>query len=185
MSEQDSNRAVSVVLFDAAHPPAGAACDGARRFEARGQSVVAGLQSPGYLILREPPATASDPLPAGAEVRVNSTYRELTRAVKDPAVTTGTSVLVVMVDIEPDHRLELEEGYGHHLSGRLRFPGFAASRLFKSTGGEGPEYLALYELTDPGAPTSPEYLGQPPDPTNTLIRDHAQLRVRQVYVEIG
>jgi hypothetical protein len=177
---QTATPTMSVLLFDGDQPPW--APPGARRFEAIGTSVIPNLTSARYLVLQEPAGHA--PAPAEAEVRVSDSFQELTSAVKDSGPSVGSSVLVVMLDIDPDHRDELEHGYGHHLAGRLRFPGFAAARLFKSRSGGSPEYLALYELTDPGAPTSKDYLSQPADPTNTLIRDHARLQVRQVYSQI-
>jgi len=171
---------IGVVLFDGAPAPDPVA--GWRAFEALGEGVVPGVpKSPRYLLL----GTGTQPEPvSGADVRIRATYAELARERKQGAPAEGGWVLVVMLDVDEDHAAELEQGYAHHLAGRLRFPGFAAASLNRCLEGGGPRYLALYELTDPGAPTSKEYLSQPPDPTNALIREHAQLRVRQVYARL-
>jgi hypothetical protein len=174
---------VNILLLDGDLPPASPNIGSARHFKAIGESVVKGLDSPVHLVLQDPAVDGR--VAAGEGVRFDQAYREIANAMPPSGPTTGKALLIVMLDMKAELQEQFEAGYGGHLGSRTRLPGFLSARLFKSTNGGSPEYLALYELSDPAGPTSPEYLSQLPDPTSAMLRDHGHLLVRQVYVEVS
>ncbi|SRR5579884_2410238 len=96
----------------------------------------------------------------------------------------GRALLVVGIDIDPDHEAELNDWYGQHLASRLQWPGFRSARRYRAVAGGGPRYLAIYELDEPEAALSDDYLRQQPDARGAELARYWELRVRCVYEEI-
>jgi len=94
------------------------------------------------------------------------------------------ALLVVAMDIDPDHEQQLNEWYPRHLESRLRLPGFRTARRFRAVDGR-PRYLTLYELDDADAALSNAYFSAPPDPGRAELAKHWDIRVRAVYEEIA
>jgi hypothetical protein len=66
-------------------------------------------------------------------------------------------LLLVMIDIDPEHEEELERWYNEeHLGERLNVPGFLTARRFMAVEGK-PKYLALYDLESPEVMQSAAY----------------------------
>ncbi len=58
----------------------------------------------------------------------------------------GRALLLVMMDIDPEHEAEFNRWYEEeHVPERMSIPGFVSARRYRAIEGE-PEYLALYEL---------------------------------------
>lgn len=96
------------------------------------------------------------------------------------------ALLVVMIDIDPDHEDEFNRWYAEeHLPDRDGLPGFISARRFVSYEG-GPKYLALYELEDVDALQTEEYLRLINPPSEWTQRVEAQMtsRLRAVYTEL-
>jgi hypothetical protein len=73
-------------------------------------------------------------------------------------VTTGRAVLVVTIEVEPEHADELSRWYDtKHVPDRLAMPGFISARRFESTDRPG-RFLAIYELEGPEAALSQQYM---------------------------
>jgi heme-degrading monooxygenase HmoA len=94
---------------------------------------------------------------------------------------------LLLVAMEPPDGFEdtLNRWYDEeHLAERLAMPGFLRARRFRSAEGS-PRYLALYELADVDALTSPEYLRAKEHPTSLtqLVESRVRMR-REVYVQI-
>ena len=108
-----------------------------------------------------------------------------------------STLFVVMMDVEPDHEVELNHWYAEeHLAERLSCPGFKSVTRYRGADqppggrpqepGVQPRYLALYEVEDPAVMQSQAYrkLIENPSPWTQRLREHYQVRVRQTYVEI-
>ena len=68
-------------------------------------------------------------------------------------------VLVVMVEVDPEHEDELNRWYDEeHIPEKLATPGFRSARRFVDPAGG--RYLAIYELDDASAATSDSYMSQ-------------------------
>ena len=77
------------------------------------------------------------------------------------AERNGTSggLLVVMVEVDPEHEDELNRWYDEeHIPEKLATPGFRGARRFVDPAGG--RYLAIYELDDPAVATSAAYMSQ-------------------------
>jgi hypothetical protein len=94
-------------------------------------------------------------------------------------------LLLVMIDIDPEHEDEFNRWYNEeHLPERLACPGFLSGRRFVSVEGT-PKYLALYDLDSPAVLQSDAYrkiFG--PSEWTQRISKHFHRLVRNVYVEI-
>ena len=67
-------------------------------------------------------------------------------------------LLLVMMDIDPEHEAEFNEWYEkEHVPERLAVPGFISGRRFRAVEGA-PKYLALYELENADVVKSDAYL---------------------------
>jgi hypothetical protein len=78
-------------------------------------------------------------------------------------------LLVVRVDVRAEDEDELNRWYDtEHIPDRLAVPGFRSAARFRSIEHPG-RYLAVYELDDPSAVATPEYLGQPMSPWATSL----------------
>jgi hypothetical protein len=68
-------------------------------------------------------------------------------------------VLVVMVEVDPEHEDELNRWYDEeHIPEKLATPGFRSARRFADPGGG--RFLAIYELDDLDVATSDTYMNQ-------------------------
>ena len=96
----------------------------------------------------------------------------------------GRGLLLVMIDIDPEHEEEFNRWYNEeHLPERLACPGFLSGRRFVSVEGT-PKYLALYDLESPDVLQSADYqkiFG--PSAWTQRISKHFSHLVRNVYVE--
>ena len=91
----------------------------------------------------------------------------------------GGTILVVMMDVDPEHEDEFNEWYNdEHLPERLEIPGYVSARRFKLEEGEGVlKYLCIWELEDGSPLQSEQYKAQPERPSQ--LRDRANVHIRQ------
>ena len=91
----------------------------------------------------------------------------------------GGTILVVMMDVDPEHEDEFNEWYNdEHLPERLEIPGYVSARRFKLEEGEGVlKYLCIWELEDGSPLQSEQYNAQRARPSQ--LRDKANAHIRQ------
>ena len=91
----------------------------------------------------------------------------------------GGTILVVMMDVDPEHEDEFNEWYNdEHLPERLEIPGYVSARRFKLEEGEGVlKYLCIWELEDGSPLQSEQYKAQRERPSQ--LRDRANAHIRQ------
>ena len=91
----------------------------------------------------------------------------------------GGTILVVMMDVDPEHEDEFNEWYNdEHLPERLEIPGYVSARRFKLEEGEGVlMYLCIWELEDGSPLQSEQYKAQRERPSQ--LRDRANAHIRQ------
>ena len=91
----------------------------------------------------------------------------------------GGTILVVMMDVDPEHEDEFNEWYNdEHLPERLEIPGYVSARRFKLEEGEGVlKYLCIWELEDGSPLQSEQYKAQRERPSQ--LRDRANVHIRQ------
>jgi len=91
----------------------------------------------------------------------------------------GGTILVVMMDVDPEHEDEFNEWYNdEHLPERLEIPGYVSARRFKLEEGEGVlKYLCIWELEDGSPLQSEQYKAQRARPSQ--LRDRANVHIRQ------
>jgi antibiotic biosynthesis monooxygenase (ABM) superfamily enzyme len=100
----------------------------------------------------------------------------------------GTTVLVVMMEVDPEHEDEFNRWYDEeHLPERMGIPGYISARRFKLEEGEGVlTYLCIWEMEDGSPLQSAEYHAQNQRPS--ALRDHAHAvitqRMRGLYKQI-
>ena len=96
-----------------------------------------------------------------------------------PVKHIGGTVMVVMMDVDPEHEEECNRWYDEeHLTERLEIPGYVSARRFKLEEGEGVlKYLCIWELEDGSPLKSPEYQAQTERPSE--LRDRALSYVKQ------
>lgn len=97
----------------------------------------------------------------------------------------GSGLLVVTMDVPPEHEAELNRWYDEeHLPERASLPGFLSARRFVAR--EGPsKYLAVYELESADALESDAYRALcSPTPGTLRIRGLRTSYLRNVYEEI-
>ncbi len=96
-----------------------------------------------------------------------------------PVQHIGGTVLVVMMDVDPEHEEEFNRWYDdEHLPERLEIPGYVSARRFKLQDGEGVlKYLCIWELEDGSPLESEEYKAQRERPSE--LRDRALSYVKQ------
>ncbi len=105
-----------------------------------------------------------------------------------PVQHIGGTVLVVMMDVDPEHEEEFNRWYDdEHLPERLEIPGYVSARRFKLQDGEGVlKYLCIWELEDGSPLESEEYKAQRARPSE--LRDRAlgyvKQRARGLYQQI-
>ena len=98
----------------------------------------------------------------------------------------GSGLLFVLIDVDPEDDAELERWYTEeHLPERLACEGFLDARRFLLVEGDGPRYLATYELADPGVLERPAYQALfPPSGWTRRVEARFTARIRNVYREI-
>lgn len=98
----------------------------------------------------------------------------------------GTGLLLVMIDIDPAHEEDFNRWYDEeHLPERTSCPGFVSGRRFVGVDGQGPKYLALYDLDDPAVLETEAYRAmQPPTAWQARLMPHWTSFTRAVYREI-
>ena len=100
----------------------------------------------------------------------------------------GGTILVVMMEVDPDHEEEFNRWYNEeHLLERLEIPGYISARRFKLEEGEGVlKYLCIWELEDASPLQSEEYKAQQRRPSELRDRAHSYIkqRARGLYKQI-
>ena len=100
----------------------------------------------------------------------------------------GGTILVVMMDVDPEHEEEFNRWYNEeHLTERLEIPGYVSARRFKLEEGEGVlKYLCIWELEDGSPMQSEEYKAQQQRPSELRDRVHTYIkqRARGLYKQI-
>lgn len=80
---------------------------------------------------------------------VRNVYVEIRPPVISGAPLTGDGLLLVAIDVDPEHEADLDRWYDEeHIAERMAIPGFLRARRFRALEG-GPKYLALYDLDSP------------------------------------
>jgi hypothetical protein len=99
-------------------------------------------------------------------------------------VTGGGGLLVVIVEVDPEHADELDRWYEHeHLPEKLATPGFRSARRYRDVERPG-RFLALYELDDPDLVRSAEYMAQEMSPWSARVMATWSSLDRSVWAEI-
>jgi antibiotic biosynthesis monooxygenase (ABM) superfamily enzyme len=100
----------------------------------------------------------------------------------------GGTILVVMMEVDPDHEEEFNRWYNEeHLLERLEIPGYISARRFKLEEGEGVlKYLCIWELEDASPLQSEEYMAQQRRSSELRDRAHSYIkqRARGLYKQI-
>lgn len=95
-----------------------------------------------------------------------------------------TALLVVVVDVLPEHEDEFNRWYDdEHIPEKRATPGFRSARRFKSHDQPG-RYLAVYEIDDADVVTNPEYMGQEMSDRAQAVMATWQLVERSVWTEL-
>ena len=110
-----------------------------------------------------------------------------------PTQHVGSTILVVMMDVDPENEDEFNRWYNdEHLPERLEIPGYVSARRFKLEEGEGVlKYLCIWELEDASPLASEEYKAQQQRPSELRDRAHAHIKQRarglykQIYPAVG
>jgi hypothetical protein len=107
---------------------------------------------------------------------------------KHPSQHIGGTILVVMMEVDPEHEEEFNRWYNdEHLAERLEIPGYISARRFKLEEGEGVlKYLCIWELEDASPLQSEEYKAQQLRPSELRDRVHGYInrRTRGLYKQI-
>ena len=107
-----------------------------------------------------------------------------------PTQHIGGTIMVVMMDAEPEHEAEFNRWYDEeHLVERLEIPGYVSARRFKLEEGRGGvlKYLCIWELDDSSPLESEEYQAQRLRPSelrdrvNTYITQRSRGIYKQIY----
>jgi hypothetical protein len=105
-----------------------------------------------------------------------------------PTQHIGSTVLVVMMEVDPAHEDTFNRWYDEeHLPERLAIPGYISARRFKLEEGNGVlTYLCIWELEDGSPLQSAEYKEQNQRPSELRARAHASIkqRMRGLYKQI-
>lgn len=111
-----------------------------------------------------------------------------------PTQHIGGTIMVVMMDVEPEHEAEFNRWYDEeHLVERLEIPGYVSARRFKLEEGSGGvlKYLCIWELDDSCPLQSAEMKAQRLRPSElrdrvySYITQRARGVYRQIYPEAG
>ncbi len=101
----------------------------------------------------------------------------------------GGTILVVMMEVDPDHEAEFDRWYNEeHLPERLEIPGYVSARRFKLEEGNGMlKFLCIWELEDGSPLESDQYKAQQARPSkirheaNKYITQRARGLYKQIY----
>ena len=99
--------------------------------------------------------------------------------------TRAKGLLVVQMEVDPGDVEELDAWYWEeHIPERLACPGFLSARRFRATEAP-PRFIALYELEDISALSTPEYRAaiEHATPRTRAVGAMARI-VRTEYVEL-
>jgi len=116
------------------------------------------------------------------------------QAKKQPTQPIGKAIMVVMMEVDPEHDAEFNRWYNEeHLPERLEIPGYVSARRFKLEEGDGVlKYLCIWELEEDGSPQkSAEYRAQQlreselRDRVHTYIKRRARGLYKQIYPATG
>lgn len=109
-------------------------------------------------------------------------------AKKHPTQPIGNAIMVVMMEVPPEHEAEFNRWYNdEHLPERLEIPGYVSARRFKLEEGNGVlKYLCIWELEDPSPLKSKEMEAQRlrPSELRDRVYGHITQRARGVYTQI-
>jgi hypothetical protein len=118
---------------------------------------------------------------------VRNVYVETSRTGPQTA-TPAKGLLLVMVDVAPEHEEELNRWYEEeHIPERMAIPGFVRARRFVALEGR-PKYLALYDLESVDVLHSKEYrhrLNQGATEWTRRMQAFFKPMARNVYVELA
>jgi len=97
----------------------------------------------------------------------------------------GTGLLLVMMDVDPDHEEEFNRWYDEeHFPERLQCVGFLSARRYVAEEGS-PKYLAIYEMESPEVLQSEAYQRIfAPSEWTQKVTQHVTTMVRNVYRDI-
>jgi heme-degrading monooxygenase HmoA len=106
-----------------------------------------------------------------------------------PTQHIGGTIMIVMMDVEPEHEDEFNRWYNNeHLIERLEIPGYVSARRFKLEEGSGGvlKYLCIWELDDSTPLTSEAFKAQRLRPSELRDRVYSYItqRARGVYKQI-
>ena len=116
-----------------------------------------------------------------------------TKENQQPKQSIGSTIMVVMMDVDPEHDEEFNRWYNdEHLPERLGIPGYVSARRFLLEEGQGVlRYLCIWELEDASPLQSQEYQAQNARPSQLRDRAHSYIRermrglYRQIYPAVG
>lgn len=185
--------------YDEEHFPERMVCEGILN----GRWMIATEGDPKYLAYYdlETPAVLQAPayqkisarMPWTAEVSrhftrsMRNVYVEIRPEVGNGPRKTGTGLLLVAIDVAPEHEAELHRWYDEeHVRERMAIPGFLRVRRFQALEG-GPKFLALYDIESPEVLETPEYKywsGPGTTDFTKRIRQHFNPIIRNVYRQI-
>ncbi|MGH2461778.1 MAG: hypothetical protein ACRDIY_23230, partial [Chloroflexota bacterium] len=95
--------------------------------------------------------------------------------------TPAKAILVIRLDIAPEHDEEFEEWYSQeHLPALCAVPGVIAGRIFKAIEG-GPKHLTIFHLAEPEAQASEAWRRAASTPWTMRMRRLVPERWRVVY----
>ena len=116
-----------------------------------------------------------------------------TKESTQPKQSIGPTIMVVMMDVDPEHDEEFNRWYNdEHLPERLGIPGYVSARRFLLEEGQGVlRYLCIWELEDASPLQSQEYQAQNERPSQLRDLAHSHIRermrglYRQIYPAVG
>ena len=106
-----------------------------------------------------------------------------------PAQRIGSTVMVVMMDVDPADEEEFHRWYNQqHIPERLEIPGYVSARRFKLESGDDGmlKYMCLWEMEDSSALRHEMYHAQNADPTALYERviKTVTARSRAIYTQV-
>jgi hypothetical protein len=111
--------------------------------------------------------------------------RRTKKRARKSAAKKPRGLLLVMMDIEPEHEEEFERWYAEeHLPDRVNCPGFLTARRFRAIEG-GPKYMAFYDLDGPEVLETEAYRRIRTTPWTRAMEPRFKNFKRNIYVEIG
>ncbi len=99
-------------------------------------------------------------------------------------MSEARAVLVVTVEVDAADEDEFNRWYDEeHIPEKLATPGFLSARRFK-VADDSLRYLVIYELADPQAALSPEYMSQPATEWGQSMMARWKSWSRDVWVDL-